>query len=249
MDIVIAGFIIAILSAIRYIGFTSIAYFLLYKKFASPMAIHKIEPQLPSKDQIRREIRYGLFNQINFLFFGMVMFLQYKMGFTKIYWNISDYGIFYFFITAPLLFLIQDAYFFWIHKWLHIPWLFKRFHVQHHLSRNPTPFAAFSVHPVEGFLEVLFRPLVIAVLPLHPAVMIFYFVVSMVLNVMGHSGYETFPKILAKNPITKFFSSSSHHFMHHRFVDYNFSLYFTFWDKWMKTEHPDSDKVFESKAI
>ena len=33
--------------------------------------------------------------------------------------------------------------------------------------------------------------------------------------------------------------------MHHRYVKYNFSIYFNFWDRVMKTNHPNYENAFE----
>jgi sterol desaturase/sphingolipid hydroxylase (fatty acid hydroxylase superfamily) len=35
------------------------------------------------------------------------------------------------------------------------------------------------------------------------------------------------------------------HNMHHEHIHYNFALYFTFWDRWMGTMHPDYEEVLE----
>ncbi|MGZ5247104.1 MAG: hypothetical protein ACXWV5_08645, partial [Flavitalea sp.] len=39
---------------------------------------------------------------------------------------------------------------------------------------------------------------------------------------------------------------ATHHSLHHKQFKFNYGLYFTFWDKWKKTESPDFEKRFES---
>jgi Delta7-sterol 5-desaturase len=49
--------------------------------------------------------------------------------------------------------LVHDAYFYWMHRALHTPLLFKTFHHAHHRSITPTPFAAYSFSIPEAVLE------------------------------------------------------------------------------------------------
>jgi sterol desaturase/sphingolipid hydroxylase (fatty acid hydroxylase superfamily) len=68
------------------------------------------------------------------------------------------------------------------------------------------------------------------------------------MNVLGHLGFEIFPSGFTTNPLTKLSNTSVHHNMHHKYVNYNFGLYFNFWDKWMGTNHPNYHQEFESVA-
>ncbi|MDP9077872.1 MAG: hypothetical protein M3O71_10645 [Bacteroidota bacterium] len=37
--------------------------------------------------------------------------------------------------------------------------------------------------------------------------------------------------------------------MHHRYVKYNFGIYFNFWDRVMKTNHPKYEENFEQVIV
>jgi sterol desaturase/sphingolipid hydroxylase (fatty acid hydroxylase superfamily) len=65
-------------------------------------------------------------------------------------------------------------------------------------------------------------------------------------NVMGHLGYELFPKGFTKNKWLKWHTTTTHHSMHHEFFNCNYGLYFSFWDNWMKTEHKDYNENFDT---
>jgi ring-1,2-phenylacetyl-CoA epoxidase subunit PaaE len=72
-------------------------------------------------------------------------------------------------------------------------------------------------------------------------------------NVLGHLGYEIYPKGWVKLPLLQFKTASTHHNMHHQLFNGNYALYFTWWDKWMGTEFQDyesrHEQIFERKNI
>nr|OCA01232.1 Fatty acid hydroxylase family protein [Leptospira interrogans serovar Copenhageni/Icterohaemorrhagiae] len=76
--------------------------------------------------------------------------------------------------------------------------MFKHVHLAHHKSINPSPWAAFSFHPLEAIIEAGIVPIVSFVLPLHPGVMIVFFVYMTSLNVLGHLSYEFFSFLVFK---------------------------------------------------
>jgi len=65
------------------------------------------------------------------------------------------------------------------------------------------------------------------------------------MNVMGHLGYELFPKGFASHRLFKWHNTSTHHNMHHRLVKCNYGLYFNFWDRVMSTNHPAYEESFD----
>ena len=67
----------------------------------------------------------------------------------------------------------------------------------------------------------------------------------MVLNVLGHVGFELFPSGFTKHWLGKWFNTSTHHNMHHRYGRGNYGLYFNFWDRVMGTNHKLYDATFE----
>ncbi|MGD8327173.1 MAG: sterol desaturase family protein [Sphingomonadales bacterium] len=140
-------------------------------------------------------------------------------------------------ITAVLLF--HDAYFYWAHRAMHHPKLYNLFHKLHHRSITPTPWAAYAFAAPEAFVEAAVMPLMLLFFPLHDFV-VFLFMTFMILrNVMGHSGYEIFPRWWLDKWWLSWVNVNTHHDLHHSTFNYNYGLYFRWWDKWMGTEHPD----------
>ena len=60
----------------------------------------------------------------------------------------------------------------------------------------------------------------------------------MVRNAIGHCGYELFPSWRNGRPILDWFTTVTHHDIHHAHAGWNYGLYFTWWDRLMETEHP-----------
>ncbi|HSB91661.1 MAG TPA: sterol desaturase family protein, partial [Flavitalea sp.] len=166
---------------------------------------------------------------------GFVVFLLYRNDASSIYFDINRYGILYFFLSIVLMILFHDLYFYWTHRLLHLPGWYQRIHSLHHLSSNPSPFTSLSFHPVESIIQALVLPLMVIVVPAHP-VAIFIFLVYMVYkNVRGHTGYEFTTNSQRTKKWNRLHNYSVHHNAHHENGRDNYGLYFTIWDKLMRT--------------
>jgi Delta7-sterol 5-desaturase len=139
-----------------------------------------------------------------------------------------------------LILVAHDAYFYWTHRAMHHPKLFKSFHRFHHKTVTPTAWAAYSFAIPEAFMMALFMPIWLFLVPT-PWVVTFSFLIIMILrNAMGHAGLELHARGWASHPILKWISTTTHHDLHHAgSFNHNFGFYFTYWDKLMGTEHPD----------
>ena len=63
-----------------------------------------------------------------------------------------------------------------------------------------------------------------------------------------HLGYELAPKWLRKSFLFKIFNTSVHHNLRYQKCKRNYGLYFRFWDRIMKTEHPDYTTAYDEDA-
>lgn len=143
------------------------------------------------------------------------------------------------------LLLVHDAYFYWAHRAMHHPKLFKAFHRFHHRTITPTPWAAYSFALPEAIVMAVFMPTWLAIVPT-PGWVTFTFLAIMILrNAMGHAGLELHARGWASHPLLKWISTTTHHDLHHAgSFNHNFGFYLTFWDKLMGTEHPDYVATF-----
>jgi lathosterol oxidase len=127
-----------------------------------------------------------------------------------------------------LALLAMDAWLYWKHRLLHTRLLFG-FHRDHHVYRDPTPFAGFAVGPVESLLT--FWPILLLCIPAatHYAPLYFSLVAGFVLlNFYLHCGV-TLGWVEATLP-RAFVNTSAFHNQHHANAEVNFGEAFTLWD-------------------
>jgi Delta7-sterol 5-desaturase len=229
----------------RYFLFAGAFYLIFYVWKKRKFWVAKIQQRYPENKHILKEIGNSM---LTVLIFGVIIMLTIiagKSGLTKVYSDIGQYGYFYFFCSIVLMIFLHDTYFYWTHRLMHWKLLFKIAHKTHHLSTNPTPFAAYAFHPIEAVIEVGIIPLIAFTIPYNPTALLLFSLYSLLLNVMGHLGYELFPKGFASHRLFKWHNTSTHHNMHHRLVKCNYGLYFNIWDRLMKTNHPEYEKAFD----
>jgi Delta7-sterol 5-desaturase len=141
----------------------------------------------------------------------------------------------------------HDAYFYWVHRTMHHPRLFKTFHRHHHRSITPTPWAAYSFSWQEAFVMAMFVPIWQFFVPTPGYIMLIFLGFQIIRNVMGHAGLELMPRWWLSTPLTKWLNTTTHHDLHHDgSFNHNYGLYFTWWDKLMGTEHPDYHARFDA---
>ncbi len=199
----------------------------------------KIRTKTPGTKQIRREIIYSTLATAIFGTFGFFIFLGEQFGFVRLYTSIEDFGWVYFWLSLVVMIVAHDAYFYWTHRLIHHKALFKHAHKTHHRSHNPTPWTAYAFDPLEAAINGAFVFLFVCIAPAHPAVLFLFMTHMIARNVLGHCGYELMPKGMTRHPLFKWLTSVTHHDLHHATSAYNFGLYFSYWDKWMGTEHPE----------
>ena len=83
---------------------------------------------------------------------------------------------------------------------------------------------------------------------MHLYVLIIQLAIMTFSSVINHLDIEVYPEKFHKHFLGKWLIGATHHSLHHRQFKYNYGLYFTFWDKWKKTESPLYEKLFEAKT-
>jgi len=235
--------------ATRYFFVAGIAFLLLYVIFRKWTARKKIQKQFPTGKDYRREIGYSIVTMIIFAFVPLFVLKSPWLGpHTTYYHNIETHGMVYFILAFPLLFLIHDTYFYWMHRLIHHKKLFNLVHLVHHQSTNPSPWAAYSFHPLEAVAEAGIFVVFLFTIPVHPIHLLVFFILMIVYNVYGHLGIELYPKGFNRNWFGKWINTSVSHNQHHKYFKGNYGLYFTFWDRLMGTLRSDYDAQFEKVA-
>lgn len=193
-----------------------------------------------SNSQLRREILWSVTSSVVFAVAGAFTYWLWQQGYTAVYLDAGHYGYWYLPASLAVAMLIHETYYYWIHRWMHKPGVFKVVHKVHHDSLSPTPWTAFSFHPWESLLEAIILPLILIVVPMHPLVISFYLLIMTVSSVINHLNIEVYPNKLRKSRVGKLIIGATHHHLHHKEFRTNYGLYFTFWDKWMNTESQHS---------
>jgi len=229
----------------RYLLIAGAAYLLFYVCLRRKLIRRKIQSMFPRPAEMRREVVYSL---LSFAVFGVVGVLTaglFQAGWTRLYFNLQQHGAPYFWLSVIALIFVHDTWFYWSHRLMHWRRLFAFVHRIHHLSHNPTPWAAFAFHPLEALVQALIFPLVILLLPLHPLAALAWLFYMTVMNVLGHLGFEILPRGFARHWLFKWHNTSLHHNMHHRHVNCNYGLYFNLWDRLMRTNHRRYEETYD----
>jgi sterol desaturase/sphingolipid hydroxylase (fatty acid hydroxylase superfamily) len=220
---------------VLYILAASLFYCWLYLWKKDALQHSKTQTEELTAAQIKRELIYGVVSLIVFASTGFIVYLLYHYGYSQVYLDIWKYGAIYLFISSVLMIFFHDLYFYWTHRMLHLPGWWKKIHHIHHLSSNTSPFTAVSFHPVEAIIQAAVLPLIIVLIPAHPFAIFFFLLYMVYKNVRGHAGYEFTNAANRKNKWNQLHSYAIHHNMHHLHGTGNYGLYFTIWDRLMKT--------------
>ncbi len=234
--LVLTGIFFLVITA-RYFLVAGIFYLVFYTWFRFKFEMRKINKADYKPGQFKKEIKYSLISSLIFAIAGTLTVILWQKGFTKVYTKIDWYGWWYLPASLLIYMFLQETYYYWIHRWMHIPAVFKLVHKIHHDSHIASPFTAFSFHPIEGLLQAVFLPVVLIFIPIHYFVIIFLLIIMTFSSVINHLGIEIYPKS-SFNTWGKWVIGATHHSLHHKYYKYNFGLYFTFWDKIKKTESP-----------
>ena len=234
-------------NAVKYF-FISLPFFLVfYVIFRKKLSYKKIQVKFPKVRDYARELGFSTLSVIIFSLPPLVMLYSDRIRpLTTFYGHIDDYGTVYFVLAFPLMILMHDTYFYWAHRLMHNPWLFKRIHLVHHKSTNPSPWAAYAFHPFEAIAESLIFTIFLLTIPVHSIHLMAFFVFSLVYNVYGHLGFEIYPEGFNKHWLGRWVNTSVSHNLHHQFFRGNYGLYFTIWDRLMGTLRADYDTSFEN---
>ncbi len=227
-----------------YFMFASAAFFIFYILLKKTMWFRKVQKKMPALTDYGRDIFYSLVSVTIFATVALIVF-YYARDYTQRYTDISEYGMPYYVLSFVLMFVIHDTYFYWMHRGMHHPSLYKYVHRIHHRSTNPSPWTAYAFHPIEGFLEALIVPILAFSLPLHTSALPSFFLFQIFYNVYGHLGFELYPKNFHKTWIGRYINTSVAHNLHHDKFHGNYGLYFLIWDRLMGTVREDYDHRFE----
>lgn len=131
-------------------------------------------------------------------------------------------------IQIIYFFLVEDYMNYWIHRWLHLPWLYKHIHSVHHEYNSPFSLVAAYAHPIEVILlgiPTFTGPLLITP---HLYTLFIWQTFRNFEAIDIHSGYE-FPYSIRN--LFPSYAGTRHHDYHHYMHSGNFASVFTWCDR------------------
>jgi Delta7-sterol 5-desaturase len=233
----------------RYLFIAGPAFIFFYILFRTRFQKKRIQLKFPVGKDYLREFTWSVLTALIFSLVAILVNTSYIRPYTLIYSDLGEYGPGYAIFSFAAILIIHDTYFYWTHRIMHHPRIFKFAHLIHHKSVNPSPWAAFAFHPVEAVIEagVIFP--VVFILPVHYITLLVFMIFMTVYNVYGHLGYEIFPSWFNRHKVFRWLNTSVSHNMHHQYFKGNYGLYFRFWDELMGTTHKDYDRKFEKAGL
>ena len=230
----------------RYFLVAGIAFLVFYLLLRNTLANKKIQQRFPKYSDYLREIGYSIITLFIFATVPLIFIHTEAVSkYTLLYRDIEEKGWFYFWGVFPVMLLIHDTYFYWMHRLMHHKSLFKLFHLVHHKSTNPSPWAAYAFHPLEAIVEAGILVVFLFTLPMHQLNFFIFFIFMIIYNVYGHLGWELYPKGFHKTKIGRWINTSIAHHQHHHYFKGNYGLYFLIWDRIMGTVREDYDEHYE----
>ena len=147
--------------------------------------------------------------------------------------------------SYPLIMIGHDAYFYFTHRLMHAPAIFRGVHWEHHRSKHPTVLAAYSFSITESVAQGFYPILYVMLFPCTFPTLIFFYFVAIAHDVMIHSGIDFMPRFLVTDRRFGWICGTIYHDIHHAVGRTNYGLYTRVWDRLFKTEHPDFVAIYD----
>jgi Delta7-sterol 5-desaturase len=197
---------------------------------------------------IQKDIKLSIISSIVFALGAALVMVAYQAGITRLYVDIRHYPLWYLGVSYILAIILQDTYFYFLHRLLHHPRLFRWWHRGHHQSNHPTPWSSFAFDPLEAIAQLLFLVGIVFVVPLHFITMIALLSTMTVWGIVNHLEVDRLPTNFPHHWCARWFTGPAHHAIHHRHYEFHHGLYFTFWDRQLGTQAPKYKQEFINAA-
>ncbi|WP_299165328.1 sterol desaturase family protein [uncultured Tateyamaria sp.] len=141
------------------------------------------------------------------------------------------------FVLIPIW---SSFHFYWIHRALHWPPLYKLAHSLHHRNVNIGPWSGIAMHPVEHLMFYT-NFAIHLIVPSHPLHLMFHGYVQSTHPVFSHSGFEE----LVVNETPQMRMGVFFHQLHHRYFECNYGTVEMPWDRWFGSYHNGTGQATE----
>lgn len=147
---------------------------------------------------------------------------------TSLNFSPLEFGLNYLIITTMLYVILYDALTYWMHRLLHLPWLYQNFHATHHRYFPVTSGSTAASGIVDG--------LIIGQIPIWgPALILHCFnlgisLITLYTTIFIIGIYNLYLHSMNSYSSTILIMSNVDHLTHHKLVRCNYSNLFRFWD-------------------
>ncbi|MES2603875.1 MAG: sterol desaturase family protein [Pseudomonadota bacterium] len=229
--------VVLVMFGVRFMVFAGIGFMLTDPSRQTSRGHSLVER--PAQFQLAANVQRELWQSLrSLLIFAAIIAViyQYKLlGSSQLYFGLDDYPRWWLVASVPAMMVLHDTLFYWYHRALHTRLLFKTVHGQHHDSVFPTAFAAYSFGTLEAITEAALPIAILFIIPVHPLALIIYQSISTAFNVYVHCSKDFLPAAYTHHWFWRWWNTAWLHSRHHLHSNGNYSFYFTFWDRLMKT--------------
>ncbi|MDA8853078.1 sterol desaturase family protein [Amylibacter sp.] len=202
-----------------------------------PRPLMKNGRQFTLGGQIRDNMFWSLISGVTiWTIYEVLMFWAISNGYAPMLtWAAHPIWFVLMFFLIPIW---ESFYFYWIHRFLHIPFFYKHVHSLHHRNINVGPWSGLSMHPVEHFIflgSVLIHWLVAA----HPVHILYHLQYYALTAATTHTGFEG----LVVKDQNRLALGTFHHQMHHRYFECNYGSLEIPWDKFFGSFHDGTNEA------
>ncbi len=204
-----------------------------------PRPLSKSGRQFTLGGQVRDNMFWSLGSGVFFwTSYEALMFWAMANGWAPVLlWVDSPVWFIFLFLLTPIWI---SFHFYWIHRLLHWPPVYKLAHALHHRNINVGPWSGLSMHPLEHLL--FFSSILIHFLvPAHPLHILFHMQHQSLTAATSHTGFEN---LLVKDSKTLALGTF-HHQLHHRYFEVNYGNLQMPWDKWFGSFHDGTAEAHE----
>lgn len=232
--------------SIYYIG-TVLVFFALWSILRQQDAV-PLQPKQSGARQIGREMWRTVIAMPVLGSFLPVAFALGLAQYVHIHREAAPFGWWGFAASLAAMMVIQDTYFYWTHRLMHLRGWYRWVHLTHHRSVSVNPWSTYSISLVEAVIDSGSAVFIVLLVPSSGLALLVFTLLNAAYAVYGHLGYEIMPMRFLGSRVGRWINSSVAHNGHHAKVRYNFGWYFLFWDRLMGTLDPDYD-AFIARSV
>jgi len=232
-----------------YFAVVGVLFLVVWVWGARRFAARRIQPRKRlDRAQLRHELLHTMVTFLVGTFSAGAVVVLHAMGRTRLVEEVAPGQELAALAWVVGIVVWSDAWFYFWHRLLHTPWLFRRVHAVHHRSVDVNPFSSYSFHACESLLLGVWVVPAALLVPVPLPALAIVQVVGLLNNVNSHLGYEFLPRWWIKVPPFAWSSSATYHNLHHQKFRGNYGLFFRFWDRLLGTELPGYEAAFVERG-